>query len=140
MIHFERDWHSNGQLRKRVSFLRDVKLNGECKFWRENGQLWSRSFYRDGKLEGKRKVWYENGQPTVQEFYRDGKLEGELRIWKGDGLRDSYMYYRHGDIVDRTFSVKKKWAILRVKNHFLSQRNVLTTNTYIISDLLKLFC
>jgi len=140
MNYFERDWYSNGQLRKQVSFLRDGKLNGECKFWRENGQLWTHSFYRDGRLEGEHKSWYDDGRFMIGKFYRNGDLNGEHRIWKRDGSRESHMYYRHGDIVDRAFSAKKKCAILRVKNHLLSQRNVLTTNIYIISDLLKLFC
>ena len=71
-------------------FYRDGKLEGECKWWYENGQLEEQAFYRDGKLEGEYKWWYENGQLKMQAFYRNGKLEGECKSWYENGqLQDA---------------------------------------------------
>ena len=75
---------------------KDGKLEGLCRDWRENGQLYSEGNYKEGKLEGLKRKWYENGQLQWEENYKDGKLEGLCRDWHENGQLYSEGNYKDG--------------------------------------------
>jgi len=102
----------------------------------ENGQLEEQEFYRNGKREGCCKKWYENGQLAEHIFYRDGRPEGERKVWS-NGIMSSYTYYENGKIVDSTFSLRKKCALLRLQKCLHSQHLISIISPYIISDLIR---
>lgn len=90
-------WHENGNLWVHACKI-DGKLEGECKEWHDNGQLMTCSFYRDGKIEGKYETYYENGSPQLREFYKQGIREGKVINWNNDGYPRSQKFYQAGKL------------------------------------------
>ena len=76
-------FHENGNLSSAGNY-KDGKQQGEWKYFHENGNLSSVGNYKDGKQQGKWKFFYENGDFKLVRNYKDGKLlEGDSYAEKG---------------------------------------------------------
>jgi antitoxin component YwqK of YwqJK toxin-antitoxin module len=53
----------------------------ERKYWYrcEDDQLMCRVLYREGGVEGEFRFWYENGRLNERSFYRDGRREHGIK-------------------------------------------------------------
>lgn len=65
--------HANGQIFQHCWRNENDQIQGEYKFWWENGQIWQQSFYKDGKHNGESKVWNKNGQIEEHLFFHNAK-------------------------------------------------------------------
>ena len=54
-------------------------IEGECKAWYPDRNVWFISYYKGGNLEGETKEWHQNGQLKSQWYYKEGKVEGEVK-------------------------------------------------------------
>ena len=67
------------------AYYKNGKLEGLCKRWNENGQLFIKENYKNGQKEGLRRVWDEDGQIWYEINYKNGKREGMCRLWNENG-------------------------------------------------------
>jgi hypothetical protein len=95
------------------------KLEGEHKYWHENGQLWATEFYQDGKEEGLRMSYTHTGNPLSRVWYKYNKRVGLGKFWEYDSGKPSYIYHFSKREVDITLRILM--SILHVK-HRLRQR------------------
>ncbi len=86
------DYFENGKIRSDLYYSGD-KLDGECKFYFESGQLQSVFNYQKGILHGVSLQYFYNGKVQTEEFYIDGKLNNTLKLYYETGnLKDVYNY------------------------------------------------
>ena len=65
---------------KRLHFFRDAqdRMQGEAKWWWDNGALYKHCFYVDGKLHGVRKWWNKDGTLVSHKFWVNGEVYRDL--------------------------------------------------------------
>ncbi len=70
-------------------------LQGEVKWFYENGNLQILSNYRDGNLQGLRKEFYENGNVKLIVNYEDHSRDGEAHFFTESGKLSSTIIYKN---------------------------------------------
>jgi len=81
-----------GYRRKALKYKKQYKgglLNGETRFWYDNGQVESIEPYTNGKIHGMVSRYYENGQTKSYIHMVDGMRGGHKgeQFWSEDGKR-----------------------------------------------------
>ena len=76
--------------------LKNGKLNGLWTFYRENGQLMSKSIFTDGKRDGVYEEYHETGELKELKIYKDGKLDGQEEEYYKNGRFKYYGKYENG--------------------------------------------
>lgn len=74
----------------------DGKRDGECKRWRDNGQLLMCCYFKNGELDGEFKTWDKNEKLLAYYYYKNGELDGEHKSWYANGQLREHCYYKNG--------------------------------------------
>lgn len=80
----QKAYWENGKLKSELRY-ENGKLNGECVWYTQNGELMKKACYHDDVLEGLCTCWHPNGKKASEEHYVNGKLDGEVRKWYDNG-------------------------------------------------------
>lgn len=86
----------NGTLHEEVRYVRD-KMDGERKFYFENGVLESSESYRDGVIDGVYKKFYPNGVLQQQMQYVNGAIQGQSLSYYPNGVLKEKVMIRDND-------------------------------------------
>jgi antitoxin component YwqK of YwqJK toxin-antitoxin module len=69
------------------------QINGEAKWWYENGSMMLTAEYKNGELNGKLTRFYENGNKQTEDNYLKGRLNGISKEMDMSGKLMSEMTY-----------------------------------------------
>ncbi len=93
----------------------NIRIQGECKRYHSNGQLWEHVFYKNGNRHGKYISYYDNGVLCCHTSYQNGELHGECRTFFMNALPDFSTFYFQGinlDINPDTLTERDKAYIM----------------------------
>jgi antitoxin component YwqK of YwqJK toxin-antitoxin module len=82
------------------------KIEGDAKWWYENGSLMLTAEYKNGQLNGKMTRYYDNGNKQTEDNYLLGKLNGLSREMDLNGNVYSEKTYMNGTLnaISRQFN------------------------------------
>ncbi len=96
-------YNEYGVLIKELNYNEKGELDGQSKWYFENGQLETIKNFTEGVIDGYFVDYYRNGKIFKHGWYKEGEIVGEWETYFRDGTLSSTKYYLedepHGDIV-----------------------------------------
>jgi hypothetical protein len=71
-------------------------------YWENGAKSWEEHFYMDD-LDGEQKYYHDNGQLRKIGTWDRGTLNGELKYFSPDGLLEYVLYYNDGDLIGYSY-------------------------------------
>jgi antitoxin component YwqK of YwqJK toxin-antitoxin module len=81
--------------------IKDGKINGEVKYWYENGQKKYLFEFIDNKINGMATAWYDNGSIKFTGEYLSGEPNGYVRFFDNDMDTLFSELYKDGKMIER---------------------------------------
>ena len=72
----EKAYYSDGRPKFIIPKDSQGRIDGEAKWWHENGSLMLTAEYKNGQLNGKLNRYFDNGNKQTEDYYLQGKLNG----------------------------------------------------------------
>ena len=89
-------WNENGvEMKNQITKKNDL-IDGEVKFWFDNGNIYHEDNYKEGLKCGEHKMYYENGNLHSEGFNTNGKMEWLKTYHKNNQIK-SHMYFEDGE-------------------------------------------
>lgn len=90
-------YYKNGNLFIKYSYVNGV-IEGEAKQYYENKQLKKEGYYKNGKLEGPYKEYYEDGELYKEAIFKNGVIEGEAKTYYENGQIQSGLFFKNDEL------------------------------------------
>lgn len=90
-------YYKNGNLFIKYTYVNGV-MEGEAKQYYENRQLKKEGFYKNGKLEGIYKEYYDDGKLYKEAIFKNGGIEGESKTYYKNGELQSVLFFKNDEL------------------------------------------